>query len=374
MAVGFESRFVDGGQGRLHVLARDGMRAPGPVLCLVHGNLSSARFFEPLVAGMPRSWRVLAPDLRGFGRSGPAPVDATRGVGDFADDIAAVLADPDLVRPHRRVHLAGWSLGGDAVMRYAIDHPERVASVTLIAPGSPFGFGGTKDDTGTLCYPDAAGSGAGLIAAELLQRLKDGDDTGESPLSPRSVLRSHYLWPGLRLPATLEDQLVGEILATALGDASYPGDQQASANWPGVAPGTHGVANALSPLYCDVSGFAEVAARWPVLWVRGADDLIVSDHSPADTGELGATGALPGWPGPEFPAQPMVAQTRAMLRRAEAAGGRFTEHVIPRCGHSPHLERPEELRELLAEFVTAAESHPRGAAGISPAGPRRREN
>jgi pimeloyl-ACP methyl ester carboxylesterase len=340
----------------------------------VHGNLSTARFFEPAAAGLPRPWLVLAPDLRGFGQSAPAPVDATRGVRDFADDIAAVLADPDLVRPHRRVHLAGWSLGGEAVMQYAIDHPERVASVTLIAPGSPFGFGGTKDEAGTLCYPDAAGSGAGLVAAELVQRLADGDDTADSPLSPRSVLRSHYVWPGLRLPATLEDLLVGEILATALGDGNYPGDQQPSANWPGLAPGGRGVANALSPLYCDVSGFAEVAARWPVLWLRGADDLIVSDHSPLDTGELGATGVLADWPGPEFPAQPMVAQTRAMLHRAQAAGGRFTEHVFPQCGHCPHLERTAEFQRLITDFVTAAEAHPRWSPGVSPAAPRRPES
>lgn len=359
MAGGMESQFADGAQGRRHVLVREGTRGPGPVVCFVHGNLSSARFFEPAAAGLPRTWRALAPDLRGFGKSGPAPVDATRGVRDFADDIDSVLADPELVRPHRRVHLAGWSLGAEAVMQYAIDHPERVASVTLIAPGSPYGYGGTKDDSGTLCYPDAAGSGAGSVAAELVQRLTDGDDTDESPLSPRSVLRSHYMWPGLRLPARLEDGLVAEMLATALGDGSYPGDQQPSENWPGFAPGGRGVANALSPLYCDVSGFADVAVRWPVLWVRGADDLVVSDHSPLDVGELGATGAIPGWPGPEYPAQPMVAQTRAMLRRAEAAGGRFTEEVLPRCGHSPHLERTAEFGRLFTDFVAAAEAHPR---------------
>lgn len=359
MAGGFESRFVDGGQGRRHVLVREGTRGPGPVVCLVHGNLSSARFFGPAAAGLPRTWRVLAPDLRGFGQSSPAPVDATRGVRDFADDVATAVSDPDLVRPHRRVHLAGWSLGAGAVMQYAIDHPERVASVTLIAPMSPFGYGGTKDVNGTLCYPDAAGTGAGMAPAERLRRLADGDDTDESPLSPRSVLRSYYVSPRLRLPAALEDLLVREILATALGEHNYPGDQRPSPNWPGVAPGSHGADNAVSPLYCDVSGFADVAARFPVLWLRGADDLIVSDRSPADTGELGAAGELPGWPGPEYPAQPMVAQTRAMLRRAEAAGGRFTEEVFPRCGHSPHLERTAGFRELLTDFVTTAEAHPR---------------
>ena len=48
----------------------------------------------------------------------------------------------------------------------------------------------------------------------------------------------------------------------------------------------------------------------PVLWIRGADDQIVSDQSLFDVGTLGALGAIPGYPGSDvFPSQPMVSQT-----------------------------------------------------------------
>jgi pimeloyl-ACP methyl ester carboxylesterase len=52
----------------------------------------------------------------------------------------------------------------------------------------------------------------------------------------------------------------------------------------------------------------------------------------------------------------MVAQTRAMLGRAQPAGGTVTEVVFPDCGHSPHLEQPARFRSVFTEFVTTAEA------------------
>jgi pimeloyl-ACP methyl ester carboxylesterase len=40
---------------------------------------------------LPEGYRPLAVDLRGFGATDPEPVDATRGLGDYADDLAAVI-------------------------------------------------------------------------------------------------------------------------------------------------------------------------------------------------------------------------------------------------------------------------------------------
>ena len=57
----------------------------------VHGNLSTGRFFEQALAALPAGCRGIAPDLRGFGDTDPEPVDATRGLGDYADDLAAVI-------------------------------------------------------------------------------------------------------------------------------------------------------------------------------------------------------------------------------------------------------------------------------------------
>ncbi|MDW8233861.1 MAG: alpha/beta hydrolase, partial [Roseiflexaceae bacterium] len=60
----------------------------------------------------------------------------------------------------------------------------------------------------------------------------------------------------------------------------------------------------------------------------------------------------PGWPGAEVcPPQPMIAQIRAVLDAYAAHGGRYAEHVLSECGHSPHIEKPEEFRGLLAAHL-----------------------
>jgi pimeloyl-ACP methyl ester carboxylesterase len=337
---------------RLNIL--EGGPRDGLPICLVHGNLSSARFLSPLGESLPGSWHWVAPDLRGYGHSDPAPVDARRGMGDFADDLDRAISE--LMSSDRPVHFLGWSMGGGAVMRYATEHRERVASVCLVAPLSPYGFGGTKDIHGTLCYEDGAGSGAGLVSPELVRRLAAGDRGTESSASPRALLRSLYLQPPFRLERGIEDLFVEEILRIAVGASNYPGDTRPSRNWPGVAPGALGVVNAMSPLYCDLSQFAEVAATVPVLWVRGSEDRVVSDSSATDPGALGKAGVLPGWPGEdEFPPQPMVLQTRAMLERAEAMGGKFVEVVFSGCGHAPLLEQPERFRQVFVSFVSSVE-------------------
>jgi pimeloyl-ACP methyl ester carboxylesterase len=50
----------------------------------------------------------------------------------------------------------------------------------------------------------------------------------------------------------------------------------------------------------------------------------------------------------------MVGQMRAVLDRYQAAGGRYTERVLPGCGHSPHLERPAEFAAAVTEFLATA--------------------
>ncbi|MDA8075333.1 MAG: alpha/beta fold hydrolase [Actinomycetota bacterium] len=351
-----DSAFIGPVGARLHSVVRPA-EGQGPVVCFIHGNLSSARFFESVFRSLPPSWHLVAPDLRGFGRSAALPVDATRGLGDFVDDVDRVLTEPTVVPAGRRVHLVGWSMGGGVAMAYAIAHSDAVASVTLLAPVSPYGFGGTKGVEGALCHEDGAGTGAGTVAAQLVQRLVDKDRTAESEFSPRSVLRSLYVGARTKLSESLEDLFVDEILLAAVGDDHYPGDQRTSEHWPGVAPGVRGVANALSPLYCNLTPFADVAATWPVLWVHGTEDLIVSDHSMLDLGHLGALGVVPGWPGDEvFPAQPMVSQTRAVLHRGEEKGGTVVEAVFEGCGHSPHLEDEAHFVGLLEPFVESAEA------------------
>src|SRR5690348_15831050 len=112
------------------------------------------------------------------------------------------------------------------------------------------------------------------------------------------------------------------MLQMMVGYENYPGDMQTSANWPGVRPGGYGVNNAISA-NLNLARFSRISPQPPVLWMRGADDLIVSDAPFLDFATLGKLGYVPDWSGDDlFPSQPMVSQMRAVLDAYAANGGR----------------------------------------------------
>lgn len=312
-----------------------------PVLFL-HGNASSATFWEETMLALPEGFRAIAPDQRGYGDADPEKkIDATHelgGLGDLADDALALLDHLGI----ERAHLAAHSMGGATSWLLMIQAPARWLSVTVVCPGSPYGYGGTKDLDGTPCYDDFAGSGGGIVNPDFARAI-DAGDRGSDQSSPRTVMNGFY-WKPPFIPAREED-LLSSVLSTHIGDQDYPGDITPSENWPNVAPGRWGPANALSPKYAgDVSRMYAIDPKPPVLWVRGSDDLIISDQSMLDMGTLGGRGIVPGWPGAEvFPSQPMVGQTRAVLKQYRASGGEFTEIVIEDTGHSPFAEKPDEF-------------------------------
>lgn len=324
----------------------------GQPVIFIHGNASSGEFFRDTLKRLPARLRGLAPDLRGYGKSEAKPVDATRGLDEFAADLHSFIEKLDLAAAGKKVYLAGWSLGGGVVMRYAMQHPQLVAGLILLAPMSPYGFGGTRGISGDPCTADFAGSGGGGASPEFVGRLRKKDRSSDSPQSPRNVINSFYFKPPFRLTAEAEEAAVSALLEMQLGADNYPGDSEASQHWPGIAPGKRGINNALSPKYCNLSAFAAVQPRPKVLWIRGADDQIVSDTSLFDLGFLGQLGAVPAWPGATtFPPQPMVSQMRAVLDAYRQAGGQYQELVFSDCGHSPHLEKADAFHEALEAFV-----------------------
>ncbi|MFS8071195.1 MAG: alpha/beta fold hydrolase, partial [Byssovorax sp.] len=153
------SRTITTARGTTRVLS-SGDPARPPVV-FIHGNVSSAAFFTDTMAALSPRFHALAIDLRGFGDAEALPVDATRGLRDFSDDLRALLTHAEVSATGKKVHLVGWSVGAGVIMQYAVDHPDDVASLTLLAPMSPVGFGGTRDAAGNHCSPDFAGSGGG---------------------------------------------------------------------------------------------------------------------------------------------------------------------------------------------------------------------
>lgn len=329
----------------IHALEKVSSKTNAKRVVLVHGNVSSSAFFAPLMAKLPENWHVIAPDLRGYGHTEAKPLDGTRGLRDFSDDLWSMLETMGWTSD---VHLVGWSMGGGVVMQITMDHPAAISSLTLIAPVSPYGFGGTHGPDGTPNASDYAGSGGGTVNADFVKAVAAGDQS-DGPLSPRGVMKAFYFKPDFALPPELENAFLESMLTTRCGEDNYPGDLTPSPNWPMVAPGTRGVANAFSPKYMNLSAFSSINPKPRVLWVHGAFDQIVSDTSSFDLALLGQLGVVPGWPGADVcPPQPMKAQMRAVLGAYRANGGRYQEVLFEGSAHAPFIEEEEKFLELFS--------------------------
>ncbi|MBN2043953.1 MAG: alpha/beta hydrolase [Anaerolineales bacterium] len=344
---GIDSKMVETSRIKTHVLF-SGPADGAPVLFL-HGNASSATFWEEIMLMLPEGYRGLAPDLRGYGDTEDKVIDAERGMGDWIDDLADLL-DTLAVQ---KFHLIGHSMGGTLVFGMVAAHPERVLSATVVNPGSIFGFGGSKGVDGQPCYEDFAGSGGGIVNPDFPRLIGEGDRSSDNPqASPRVVMNSFY-WKPPFVPEREED-LLSSLLTEKIGADRYPGDMVPSGNWPNVAPGRFGPINAISPKYVgdSVEKFLAAEPKPFVLWIRGEADQIVSDTSLFDFGTLGQMGLVPGWPGLDvYPPQPMVSQTRYLLESYKAKGGDFEEFVMADTAHTPFVEKPQEFMDIFKKVL-----------------------
>jgi pimeloyl-ACP methyl ester carboxylesterase len=352
---GIHSQMVQTERLKMHVLtagSEDGI----PVI-LVHGNGSTSTFWEETMLALPEQYWAVAPDMRGYGDTEPLPVDATLGLDDMVWDLRSLVEamgiQPRGAEGPNKYHIVGHSMGGGIVMKYALAHADELRSITLVDTMSPLGYSGSKDVEGTPCHVDGAPAGAGSVNPDFVRLIMEKDRGTENPASPRNVLRQFYVKPPF-VPAR-EEALLSSLLSLRVGPDWYPGDAIPSSNWPGVAPGKKGIVNAFSGKYFDASSIAEIEPKPPILWIRGEDDLIVSNNALWDIAALGAMGAVPDWPGPEdCPPQPMLDQIRAVLDHYRANGGSYREEVIEDAGHTPFIERPEAFNAVFHAFLAEA--------------------
>lgn len=121
-------QFVTLSQGTTHYL----LQGPetGATVVMVHGfavpHYTWTRNAEPVAS---QGYRVLTFDLFGRGYSDRPDLPYDRAT--FVSQLHELLMALDLSTP---VHLVGVSMGGGIVAAYAADHPNRVTSVTLLAP------------------------------------------------------------------------------------------------------------------------------------------------------------------------------------------------------------------------------------------------
>lgn len=119
--------------GRVRIeFAEQGDHGGTPVIAL-HGVTDSWRSFEPVLLHLPSELRVMALTQRGHGDS-EKPADGYRPA-DFAADVASFM---DAMEIERAV-LVGHSMGSINAMRFAVDHPARVAGLLLAGTMPWFG-------------------------------------------------------------------------------------------------------------------------------------------------------------------------------------------------------------------------------------------
>lgn len=103
----------------------------GPPVLLLHGFPETHLMWAGVAPLLARSFTVVCPDLRGYGRSGcPAsdPQHAPYSKRAMAQDLLGAMERLG----HRRFMLAGHDRGARVAYRLALDHPERVERLAVL--------------------------------------------------------------------------------------------------------------------------------------------------------------------------------------------------------------------------------------------------
>ncbi len=141
------------------------------LLILVHGNMTSSKHWDILIKKMPEKFKIIAPDLRGFGIS--SYNNEINSLNDFAKDLKLFFDKLNL----KKFNIMGWSTGGGVVMDFAADNPEYIKKVILM------------ESVGTKGYPIFKKDENGQpIISELLSSKKE---IAKDPVQVLPVLQAY---------------------------------------------------------------------------------------------------------------------------------------------------------------------------------------
>lgn len=113
----------------------------GRVILMLHGNLSSCRWWERLVPLLGPGWRAICPDFRGYGKSESAPQGYNAEA--MAEDVLSLVERLG----HDEYLVAGHSMGGAVALLMALKSPLQVRGLALF---DPVPASGVKLPEGTL--------------------------------------------------------------------------------------------------------------------------------------------------------------------------------------------------------------------------------
>jgi pimeloyl-ACP methyl ester carboxylesterase len=145
----------------------------GPPVVLLHGLTATRRYVVMGSRTLERAGhRVIAYDARGHGRSTPPQDASAYGYGRLAQDLGEFLD----ARGIARALIAGASMGAHTAVRFALEHPERIAALALITPAydpQTHGHHRELDAWDALARGLREGGVEGFLAADDLSAVPD---------------------------------------------------------------------------------------------------------------------------------------------------------------------------------------------------------
>ncbi len=258
---------------------------------LLHGNFASWRWWIPLLDRLPSDMRAYVPDLRGCGQSQLAGSGGDYSIARLAEDVAEFVDAVEL----KKFHLVGHSLGGAVALELMKNLPDRLRSLTLVAPAPSTGLSGMRAGDSASARNLRNIDPSHPVGARLLhQSLRMGKYLGASRMMLQKSVAN--MMPTLPRDAPLLADLVAD--ATLLNADTVVGFYQALDNWD--------VSESLPQM------------RVPTLIVWGEKDELIPQ-----TSMVGMADTLP---------------------HAELI-------VWPHVGHSPQIEDPEQFLTLWTQAV-----------------------
>jgi len=127
MLAGFTSRKIEVGATYLHVTEA----GDGPSILLLHGFPETHLMWRDIAPVLARHFRVICPDLPGYGQSG-YPMSPEDDFPSSKRDIAALMIEMMRELGHARFMAAGHDRGGRVAYRLALDHPGSVEKLALL--------------------------------------------------------------------------------------------------------------------------------------------------------------------------------------------------------------------------------------------------
>jgi pimeloyl-ACP methyl ester carboxylesterase len=103
-------------------------------ILLLHGNCESGAAWYAWMPRLTRKYRVVRPDMRGFGRSTPMARDFKWTLDVIIDDYIRLMDELGI----DRFHLVGAKIGGTIARAFAARRASRVATLTVIGTPPPF--------------------------------------------------------------------------------------------------------------------------------------------------------------------------------------------------------------------------------------------